>query len=49
MQNVVAINAAARQSIMAAQAVSDEMLVESIADGNRTAMHILYARHNVRQ
>ena len=48
MQNVVAINAAARQSIMAAQAVSDEMLVESIADGNRTAMHILYARHNVR-
>ena len=48
MQNVVAINAAARQSIMAAQAVSDEMLLESIADGNRTSMHILYARHNVR-
>ncbi|MGH6779652.1 MAG: sigma-70 family RNA polymerase sigma factor, partial [Bradyrhizobium sp.] len=39
---------AARQSIIAAQAVSDEMLLESIADGNRSAMHILYARHNVR-
>ena len=48
MQNVVAINAAARQSIITAQAISDEMLVESIADGNRTAMHTLYARHNVR-
>src|SRR6516162_1636222 len=48
MQNVVAINAAARQSIIAAQATSDEMLLESIADGSKTAMHILYARHNVR-
>ena len=48
MQNVVAINAAARQSIAAAQAISDEMLLESIADGNKTAMHILYSRHNVR-
>jgi RNA polymerase sigma-70 factor (ECF subfamily) len=48
MQNVVAINAAARQSIVAAQATSDEMLLDSIADGNRTAMHILYSRHNVR-
>lgn len=48
MQNVVAINAAARQSMIAAQATSDDMLVESIADGGRTAMHILYARHNVR-
>lgn len=47
MHNVVAINAAARQS-MSAQAVSDEMLLGSIADGNRTAMHILYARHHVR-
>jgi len=41
MQNVVAINSAARQSIVAAQATSDEMLLDSIADGNRTAMHIL--------
>ncbi|WP_027549832.1 sigma-70 family RNA polymerase sigma factor [Bradyrhizobium sp. Cp5.3] len=48
MQNVVAINAEASQSIIAAQATSDDMLLESIADGNRTAMHILYCRHNVR-
>jgi RNA polymerase sigma-70 factor (ECF subfamily) len=48
MPNVVAINAQASQSIIAAQATSDEMLLESIADGNRTAMHILYCRHNVR-
>ena len=48
MQNVIAINAAARQGIVAAQATSDEMLLERIADGDRTAMHTLYARHNVR-
>jgi RNA polymerase sigma factor (sigma-70 family) len=47
MQNVVAINAAARQGIIAAQATSDEMLLQSISDGGRTAMHILYSRHNV--
>lgn len=48
MRNVIAINAQASQSIIAAQATSDDMLLESIADGNRTAMHILYCRHNVR-
>jgi len=48
MQNVIAINSAARQSIIAVQATSDEVLLQSIADGNRTAMHTLYARHNVR-
>ena len=48
MQNVIALNAAARRSIIAAQATSDEALLESIAEGGRTAMHILYARHNVR-
>ena len=48
MQNVIAINAAARQGIVAAQATSDEMLLESIANGGRTAMHVLYSRHNVR-
>src|SRR6266851_1472327 len=36
MQNVIAINAAARQGIIAAQATSDQMLLESIADGART-------------
>ena len=48
MQNVVAFNAAARHGIIAAQATSDEMLLESISEGSRTAMHTLYARHNVR-
>src|SRR6201991_171559 len=48
MPNVIAINAQASQSIIAAQATSDDMLLESIADGNRNAMHILYCRHNVR-
>jgi RNA polymerase sigma-70 factor, ECF subfamily len=48
MQNVIAINAAARQGILVAQATSDETLLESIAAGDRTAMHILYSRHNVR-
>src|SRR5438477_22785 len=48
MQNVIAINAQASQGIIAAQATSDDMLLESIADGNRTSMHILYCRHNVR-
>jgi RNA polymerase sigma-70 factor (ECF subfamily) len=48
MQNVIAINAQASQSIAAAQATSDEMLLERIAAGNRSAMHVLYCRHNVR-
>jgi RNA polymerase sigma-70 factor, ECF subfamily len=48
MQNVVAINSAASQGIIAAQATTDEMLLQSIAGGDRTAMHTLYARHNVR-
>jgi RNA polymerase sigma-70 factor (ECF subfamily) len=48
MQNVVAINAAGRQGIAAARATSDEALLEGIADGNRTSMHTLYCRHNVR-
>ena len=48
MPNVIAINAAAKQHIAAARATSDEMLLESIGRGDRTAMHTLYARHNVR-
>jgi RNA polymerase sigma-70 factor (ECF subfamily) len=48
MQNVVAINAAASQGIITAQATTDDMLLRSIADGDRTAMHVLYSRHNVR-
>src|SRR3954469_948302 len=48
MQNVVAINSAASQGIIAAQATTDEMLLERISDSDRNAMHTLYARHNVR-
>ena len=48
MHNVIAINAAARQGIATAQATSDEMLLNNIAGGDRSAMHTLYARHNVR-
>jgi RNA polymerase sigma-70 factor (ECF subfamily) len=48
MQNVIAINAAARQGIIAAQATSDNMLLESIVEGGRNAMHIFYSRHNLR-
>ena len=31
-----------------ARATSDETLLQSIAKGDRTAMHVLYSRHNVR-
>jgi RNA polymerase sigma-70 factor (ECF subfamily) len=48
MQNVIAINTAAYQGIIAAGATTDEMLLERISEGDRTAMHTLYARHNVR-
>src|SRR3954467_3721830 len=48
MQNVVAMNSAASQGIITAQATTDDMLLRSIADGDRNAMHILYSRHNVR-
>lgn len=48
MQNVIAINAAAYQGIIAVHATTDEMLLERISEGDRTAMHTLYARHNVR-
>jgi RNA polymerase sigma-70 factor (ECF subfamily) len=48
MQNVIAINAAGHQAIIAARATTDEMLLERISNGDRTAMHTLYARHNVR-
>jgi len=48
MQNVIALNEAGRQGILAARATSDETLLDHISGGNRTAMHTLYARHNVR-
>jgi RNA polymerase sigma-70 factor (ECF subfamily) len=48
MQNVIALNDAGRKGIVAARATTDEMLLVSIAAGDRTAMHTLYSRHNVR-
>ncbi len=48
MHNVIAINAAARLGIATVQATSDQMLLNNIASGDRSAMHTLYARHNVR-
>jgi RNA polymerase sigma-70 factor (ECF subfamily) len=48
MQNVIALNAAGQQGIITARATSDEILLENIAGGSRSAMHTLYARHNVR-
>jgi RNA polymerase sigma-70 factor, ECF subfamily len=48
MPKVVAINAAAQQGLIAAQATSDDALLESISEGCRTAMHTLYSRHHVR-
>ena len=45
---VAASRSAAARGIIAAQATSDEMLLESIAGGEKAAMHVLYARHNVR-
>ena len=49
MQTTFAANrASARNGLIAAQATSDEMLLEGIAAGEKAAMHVLYARHNVR-
>jgi RNA polymerase sigma-70 factor, ECF subfamily len=48
MLKLVAIDTAATRGIAAIQATSDEMLLESIADGDRNAMHVLYARHHLR-
>ena len=49
MQSSFAISTgSAARGIIAAQATSDEMLLESIAAGEKAAMHVLYARHNVR-
>jgi RNA polymerase sigma-70 factor (ECF subfamily) len=45
MQKVLAIT---NQQVTAAQATSDEVLLESIAVGGKAAMHVFYTRHNVR-
>jgi RNA polymerase sigma-70 factor (ECF subfamily) len=49
MHTDLAINGAtAGRALAAAQATSDEMLLAGIADGEKAAMHVFYARHNVR-
>ena len=48
MPNVIAINAAAKKNLAVARATSDETLLQDIAKGGRTSMHVLYSRHNVR-
>ena len=49
MQTTFAANrVSARNGLIAAQATSDEMLLEGIAGGEKASMHVLYARHNVR-
>ena len=48
MQNLITISADARNAIVAGGAITDEMLLFAIADGDRDAMHTLYARHNIR-
>ena len=49
MQSSFAISTgSAARGIIAAQVTSDEMLLQSIAAGDKSAMHVLYARHNVR-
>ncbi|MDB5485472.1 MAG: polymerase, sigma subunit, family [Tardiphaga sp.] len=48
MQNLIIIPADARNAIVAAAAMTDEMLLALVADGDRGAMNTLYARHNVR-
>ena len=48
MQSVFAANIQPSQRVIAARATSDEVLLESIADGGKAAMHVFYARHNVR-
>lgn len=48
MRNHFAVTTKAGQAVMAAQAASDEILLKCIADGGEAAMHVFYARHNVR-
>ncbi len=48
MQTAFTITTAAHPGMLAAQAISDDMLIDSIADGEKSAMHILYARHHLR-
>ena len=46
MQLVFAATTQVSQQVIAAQATSDEVLLESIANNGKAAMHVFYARHN---
>ena len=46
MQLVFAATTQVSQRVIAAQATSDEVLLESIANNGKAAMHVFYARHN---
>ncbi len=48
MSNLITIPADAQNAMLASRGVTDEMLLTAIADGDRDAMHTLYAKHNVR-
>jgi RNA polymerase sigma-70 factor (ECF subfamily) len=49
MQTAVALSQFTATRAYAAQTdTSDEALIRAIADGDKRAMHVLYARHNVR-
>jgi RNA polymerase sigma-70 factor (ECF subfamily) len=49
MQTAVALSKFTATRAYAAQTdTSDEALIRAIADGDKRAMHVLYARHNVR-
>src|SRR5712691_3044635 len=49
MQSDYALSAAATaQAASASRATSDETLIENIARGDKRAMQVLFARHNVR-
>ena len=47
MQKVFVVTTEASQRVIAAQATSDEVLLERIANGEKAAMQVFYARHNV--
>lgn len=48
MHGDYALSSAPTQARNAVQATADDILIRNIACGDKSAMHVLYARHNVR-
>lgn len=46
--NLAIRTVSARPTLAGAQSMPDEVLLQNIAAGQKTAMHVLYARHNLR-